>query len=125
MTNDRFKVTRVLKDLGIRGDLKGFYCLRDAICLAMEDFSIVHNITKQLYPKVAKMNDTTPTRVERAMRHAIETCWVNVNDELCGKMFGRYSKYVPTNGDFVATIADFLLMEKIAKELEELCSERS
>ena len=104
-------VTQTLRDLGIRGDLKGFYYLRDAICLAMEDFSIVHSITKQLYPTVAKMNNTTPTRVERAMRHAIERYWEHVNDELCGKLFGHYSKYVPTTRDFVATVADHLLME--------------
>ena len=104
-------ISNALKDLGISPSLLGYTYLRDAIQLVMEDARLVHAITKELYPIVAKRNNTTPTRAERAMRHAIETGWIKGSVTVQNAMFGRTvscERGKPTNSEFIATVADYL-----------------
>lgn len=94
------RVSRRLDELGITRNLKGYRCLRKAIVMAYQDFGILSSATKTLYPEIAKSFQDTPSRVERAMRHAIE--------------LASYKKGVspkPTNSEFIAKIADELRLE--------------
>lgn len=106
-------ISNTLKDLGISPGLLGYRYLRSAVKLVMDNPDIVDRITKELYPKVAELNGTTPTRVERAIRHAIEHAWDNFGYEAREAIFrGSYSPRTgkPTNGEFIATVADYLLI---------------
>ena len=105
-------ITNTLKELGISLKLKGHAFLVSAIEMVIEDKSIIYNrlITKELYPSVAKKYNTTPSRVERAIRHAIHTSFDRGNITLLQKLFGYtidYNKSIATNGEFIATLADY------------------
>jgi len=70
------KISNVLKELGIPANLRGYAYIRDAVVLGVDDPQIIYEVTSKLYPKIARMNNTTPTRVERAIRHAIEVAFI-------------------------------------------------
>lgn len=111
MTNE-MKISNMLKDLGIPADLLGYRYLRYAIDLVMNDWSYVYGLTKKTYPSVAKKYFSTPTRVERAIRHAIETAWTRGNQDTQEKLFGYTVDSFrgrPTSGEFIGTVADYLL----------------
>ena len=99
--------------LGVSLRVKGFYMLRTAIRLTLEDESYIYNITGRLYPAVAKELNSTPCRVERNMRHAIEVAWTRGDLPYTDEVFG-YSvdaeRGKPTNAAFIATVADYVRM---------------
>ncbi len=109
------KVTGVIHDVGIPANIKGYQYLRDAIMMTVHDNELMHAVTKQLYPMVAKRHKTTASRVERAIRHAIEVACTRGNEEFFYKLFGytvSTLKGKPTNSEFIALIADKLRLEK-------------
>ncbi len=106
-------VTDIIKNLGVPASWQGFYCVRCAILLALDDFTYINAITKRLYPAVAKELNTTASRCERAIRHAIEGGWLRGDESLQKKLFGYtvdQEKGCPTNSEFIATIADWVNM---------------
>ncbi len=103
------EVAALLHDMGVPAHLKGYQYLRDAILLILEDSSLLGAITKELYPKIADKYDTTPSRVERAIRHAIELAWGRGNIDLMTEYFGYtvdLEKGKPTNSAFIAMVSD-------------------
>jgi two-component system response regulator (stage 0 sporulation protein A) len=107
-------VTTHIKKVGITANIKGYHYLRDAILLVHEDFDLMSHLTTGLYSTVAKKHNSTPQRVERAMRHAIETAWNRGNIEVLQDFFGYTildTKGKPTNGEFIAMLADKLNTE--------------
>lgn len=107
-------VTHIIHDIGIPAHIKGYQYLRDAIIMAVNDNEIINSITKVLYPDIAKKYQTTPSRVERAIRHAIEVAWNRGNTETLNDMFGytiNTGKGKPTNSEFIALISDKLRLE--------------
>ena len=108
------KVTGVIHNVGIPANIKGYTYLRDAIMMTVKDSELMHAVTKQLYPEVAKRHKTTSSRVERAIRHAIEVACTRGNEEFFYKLFGytvSTLKGKPTNSEFIALIADKLRLE--------------
>jgi len=108
------RISHIFITVGIPAHIKGYQFLRSAIKLAVANPGIINSITKQLYPAIAKQFATTPSKVERAIRHAIEVGWNRgradrVNDIFGVKAFDRKDK--PTNGEFIALIADKMLLE--------------
>lgn len=101
--------TTVLRKLAVPCNLKGFRCLRDAIVLAAEDVGYLQQIVQKLYPEVAQRNNTTPPRVERAMRHAISAAEKRLGPEA---MEGFFHTATPTNSEFIATIADAIARKR-------------
>ncbi len=112
--NIEFNITEIIHELGVPAHIKGYLYLRDAIIMVYNDIEILGAITKVLYPRVAEKHKTTPTRVERAIRHAIEVAWNRGNVEIIKSTFGytiNTSKTKPTNSEFIAMIADRLKIE--------------
>ena len=107
------KISSTLKDLGIPANLLGYHYLRYGIELMMDDMSYINGIVKRLYPKIAEKFETTPIRVERAIRHAIEQGWYKASPYLADRIFGYSVKegINPTNAEFVCTVADYLRTE--------------
>ena len=108
-------MTDMLHEIGIPAHIKGYHYLRDAIMMAVEDMDVLNAITKILYPTVAKKYQTTSSRVERAIRHAIEVAWDRGDLETLQKFFGytvSNTKGKPTNSEFIAMIADRLVLQK-------------
>jgi len=108
------RISNIFITVGIPAHIKGYQFLREAIKLAVANPGIINSITKQLYPSIAKKFTTTPSKVERAIRHAIEVGWnrgraESVNDIFGVKAFDRKDK--PTNGEFIALVADKMLLE--------------
>lgn len=107
-------VTCVIHDIGVPAHIKGYQYLREAIMIAVEDMDVINAVTKVLYPEVARRFQTTPSRVERAIRHAIEVAWDRGDLETLQKYFGytvSNAKGKPTNSEFIAMIADRLTLE--------------
>lgn len=107
-------VTSIIHEIGVPAHIKGYHYLREAIILAINDMEIINAITKILYPTVAKKFSTTSSRVERAIRHAIETAWNRGDLDTLNKFFGytvSNTKGKPTNSEFIAMIADKLSLE--------------
>ena len=103
------QVTAIIHDIGVPAHIKGYQYLREAIGLAVDDMEIINAVTKVLYPTVAKKYNTTSSRVERAIRHAIEVAWDRGDLETLQKYFGytvSNAKGKPTNSEFIAMIAD-------------------
>lgn len=108
------KISEIFRGFGIATHILGYQYLRYAIELTINDLNMVSHVTKGLYPAVAKKFQTDPTRVERAIRHAIETAWNRGNLELVEKYFGYTvcaKREKPTNSEFIATIAEYLRLE--------------
>jgi len=107
-------ITMYIQQLGVPAHIKGYQYIRDAIMMVIEDMDAINSITKFLYPTVAKHYNTTSSRVERAIRHAIEVAWDRGNPEFLDDMFGytiMSSKGKPTNSEFIAMIADKIRLE--------------
>ena len=102
-------VTDMIHEIGVPAHIKGYQYLREAIMMSVEDMDMLNSITKILYPSIAKKFDTTPSRVERAIRHAIEVAWSRGKMETLDALFGytiNTGKGKPTNSEFIALIAD-------------------
>lgn len=107
-------VTDVIHQIGVPAHIKGYHYLRDSIILAIEQPDIINSVTKQLYPTVAKKNSTTPSRVERAIRHAIEVAWDRGDVDILNSYFGytiHNGRGKPTNSEFIAMISDKLRLK--------------
>jgi len=108
------EVTNMIHEIGVPAHIKGYQYLRDAIIMVIKDIEVINSITKLLYPSIAKMYNTTPSRVERAIRHAIEVAWSRGQMETIDSLF-KYTinvgKGKPTNSEFIAMIADKLRLE--------------
>ncbi len=107
-------ITKVIHEVGVPAHIKGYVYLREAITVVYNNIEILGSITKVLYPQIAVKYKTTPSRVERAIRHAIEVAWNRGNVDSLTKMFGytiSMSKAKPTNSEFIAMIADKLRLE--------------
>lgn len=108
-------VTEIIHEIGIPAHIKGYQYLREAIIRTVEDMDIINAVTKVLYPEVAKKFGTTPSRVERAIRHAIEVAWDRGDVEVLQRFFGYTVSGIkgkPTNSEFIAMIADRLYLQK-------------
>ena len=109
------KITSIFLVAGIPAHIKGYYYLREGIRMVYAQPALINRITKELYPGIAKKFSTSPSKVERAIRHAIEVAWTRGKIENINQLFG-YSIYSkndkPTNGEFIALVADKLLMEQ-------------
>lgn len=107
-------VTGVIHEIGIPAHIKGYQYLRDAIIMSVQDMEMLNSITKILYPTIAKKHQTTPSRVERAIRHAIEVAWSRGKMDTIDHLFGytvSTGKGKPTNSEFIALIADKIRLE--------------
>lgn len=103
------EITDIIHEIGIPAHIKGYLYLRDAISMVAEEIELLGSITKILYPRIAQKYETTPSRVERAIRHAIEVAWSRNNIETIKKFFGytiNTEKGKPTNSEFIALVAD-------------------
>lgn len=108
-------ITNYIHEVGVPAHIKGYQFLRDAIMLVVHQPEILSAVTKELYPNIAMMNNTTPSRVERAIRHAIELAWNRGRIETLESLFGytvKNDKGKPTNSEFIAIIADKLRLER-------------
>lgn len=109
------KVTEIMHEIGVPAHIKGYGYIREAIILSAETPEYINAVTKQLYPAVAQRFGTTPSRVERAIRHAIEVAWDRGDLEVLQKYFGYTVSSVkgkPTNSEFIAIIADRLRLQR-------------
>ena len=107
-------VTNVIHEVGVPAHIKGYQYLREAIMMVVNDIEVINQITKTLYPQIAKKYNTTPSRVERAIRHAIEVAWGRGQQEVVENIFGytiSAAKGKPTNSEFIAMISDKLRLE--------------
>jgi len=107
-------VTNVIHEVGVPAHIKGYQYLREAIIMVVNDIDVINQITKSLYPKIAGKFSTTPSRVERAIRHAIEVAWGRGQQDVVENIFGytiSAAKGKPTNSEFIAMIADKLRLE--------------
>lgn len=112
--NLEISITRMLHELGMPAHIKGYQYIRDGIVMIYNNPDIIGGITKELYPDVASKYNTTVSRVERAIRHAIEVSWNRGNWDLMEEIFGHsvdIDKAKPTNSEFIVTIADKLRLE--------------
>jgi len=108
-------VTDIIHEIGVPAHIKGYQYLREAIILTVKDMEMINAVTKVLYPEVAKRFKTTPSRVERAIRHAIEVAWDRGDVEVLQKFFGYTVSGIkgkPTNSEFIAMIADSLTLKR-------------
>ncbi len=116
--DDEVEVTEILHQIGVPAHIKGYQFLRDAILLTMEQPEYINAVTKQLYPEIAKKNGTTASRVERAIRHAIEVAWDRGDVDTLNSYFGytiHNLRGKPTNSEFIAMIADRMRLQKKKK----------
>lgn len=108
------EITTLLHEIGVPAHIKGYLYIREAINMVYENIDLLGAITKILYPEIAEKYCTTPSRVERAIRHAIEVAWIRGNVEAISDIFSytiSYNKSKPTNSEFIAMIADKLRLE--------------
>ncbi len=111
------EITQVMLAMGIPANIKGYQYLREGILLSMDDMEMVNYITKMLYPSIAKRYNTTSSRVERSIRHAIDVAWNRGSIGNIDKIFGYpvyFQKEKPTNSEFIAFIADTLRLHEAA-----------
>lgn len=112
--NLEISVTEILHQIGVPAHIKGYHYLRDSIIMSIEDPDIINAVTKQLYPSVAKRFSTTSSRVERAIRHAIEVAWDRGDVDILNSYFGytiHNERGKPTNSEFIAMISDKLRLQ--------------
>ncbi len=108
-------VTNIIYEMGVPAHIKGYHYLRDAILMVVNEVNLLGAVTKELYPMIAMKYQTTPSRVERAIRHAIELAWDRGNVEMMTKFFGytiNLERGKPTNSEFIAMVADKLRIEQ-------------
>ena len=110
------RISNIFISVGIPAHIKGYQFLREAIKMAVENPEVINSITKRLYPEVAKVFDTSASKVERAIRHAIEVAWnrgkiENINSLFGVKVYSHNEK--PTNGEFIALVADKMILESV------------
>ena len=108
------EITSIIHEIGVPAHIKGYMYLREAITMVVNDMELLSAITKELYPSIAKKYNTTASRVERAIRHAIEVAWGRGQVEAINKLFGytiQNSKGKPTNSEFIAMVADKLRLK--------------
>ena len=108
------QVTRIIHQIGVPAHIKGYQYLRTAILLTIKDSDVINSVTKVLYPSVAKKYQTTTSRVERAIRHAIEVAWDRGDVDTLNSYFGytiQNNRGKPTNSEFIAMIADNLRLK--------------
>ena len=108
-------VTSIIHEVGVPAHIKGYQYVREAIMITVENMDVINSVTKILYPEVAKRYHTTPSRVERAIRHAIEVAWDRGDLETLQKYFGytvSNAKGKPTNSEFIAMIADRISLDR-------------
>jgi two-component system response regulator (stage 0 sporulation protein A) len=108
------EITNIIHEVGVPAHIKGYQYLREAITMVVNDMDLLSGITKELYPGIAQKFNTTPSRVERAIRHAIEVAWSRGRIDTINKLFGytiHDEKGKPTNGEFIAMVADKLRMQ--------------
>lgn len=113
-SNMEVKVTEILHQIGVPAHIKGYHYLRDSIIMSVETPDIINAVTKRLYPSVAKKYETTSSRVERAIRHAIEVAWDRGDVDILNSYFGytiHNSRGKPTNSEFIAMISDKLRLQ--------------
>jgi len=109
--NIEVEVTNIIHEMGVPAHIKGYQYLRDAILLVIDEVNLLGAVTKELYPMIAEKYTTTPSRVERAIRHAIELAWDRGNVEMMNNFFGytiNLDRGKPTNSEFIAMVADKL-----------------
>ncbi len=109
-------VTQMIHEIGVPAHIKGYLYLRTAILMAVSNMDVLNAVTKQLYPDIAKEHGTTATRVERAIRHAIEVAWERGNIDMIHDLFGytiQADKGKPTNSEFIALMADRIRLDKM------------
>ncbi|TLS53012.1 sporulation transcription factor Spo0A [Paenibacillus antri] len=107
-------ITNIIHEVGVPAHIKGYQYLRDAITMVYNNIELLSAVTKTLYPAIAEKYRTTPSRVERAIRHAIEVAWTRGNIDSISHLFGytiNISKAKPTNSEFIAMVADKLRIE--------------
>ncbi len=112
------QVTNIIHEIGVPAHIKGYQYLRSSIIMSVEDMDILNSITKQLYPSIAKIYSTTPSRVERAIRHAIEVAWSRGKMDTINELFGytvSAGRGKPTNSEFIALIADKIRLDNKLK----------
>ena len=112
------RITEVIHEVGVPAHIKGYQYLREAICMTVLDMDLMNSVTKILYPDIAKKYHTTASRVERAIRHAIEVAWTRGRLETIEELFGytvHAGKGKPTNSEFIALIADKICLENRKK----------
>ena len=108
-------VTSIIHEVGVPAHIKGYQYVREAIMITVEDMDVINSVTKILYPEVAKRYHTTPSRVERAIRHAIEVAWDRGDLETLQRFFGytvSNTKGKPTNSEFIAMISDRIRLQR-------------
>lgn len=108
------RITNIIHEIGVPAHIKGYHYLRDAITMVVEDIGLLSAVTKELYPRIAEKHNTTPSRVERAIRHAIEVAWTRGRMDTIENIFGYTidtDKGKPTNSEFIAMVADKLRLE--------------
>ena len=109
-------VTSMIHEIGVPAHIKGYLYLRTAILMAVDNMDVLNAVTKQLYPDIAKEHGTTDTRVERAIRHAIEVAWERGNIDMIHELFGytiQADKGKPTNSEFIALMADKIRLDQM------------
>ena len=114
-SRDEYKVTEILHQIGVPAHIKGYQFLRDAILMSIQDPELINAVTKRLYPDIAKTNGTTASRVERAIRHAIEVAWDRGDVDTLNSYFGytiHNLRGKPTNSEFIAMISDRMRLAK-------------
>jgi len=112
--NLEVEVTNIMHEIGVPAHIKGYQYLRDSIMMVVKDIDLINSITKQLYPTIARVYNTTPSRVERAIRHAIEVAWGRGQVDALDSLFGytvSTGKGKPTNSEFIAMVADKLRLD--------------
>ena len=114
------KISSVFISIGIPAHIKGYHFLREAVKMVVENPDSINRITKELYPGIARKFTTSSSKVERAIRHAIEVAWTrgrieNINDMFGFKVYGKNDK--PTNGEFIALIADKLMLDNLSVKI--------
>ena len=113
--NLEFAISKLLHSLGIPSHIKGYQYIRESVSLMYQNPNLISGITKEVYPEIAMRYDTTASRVERAIRHAIEVSWNRGDYDLMEEIFGHsvdYDRAKPTNSEFIATLADKLRIDK-------------
>ena len=109
------KITNIIHEIGVPAHIKGYLYLREAIGMVIDNVELLSAVTKELYPNIAKNFNTTPSRVERAIRHAIEVAWSRGKVDTINNLFGytvHTDKGKPTNSEFIAMVADKLRIEQ-------------